>query len=40
MDWLGVLSIVFGDWSVVVVAVLGFFIALGLYKCIKDWLPF
>lgn len=40
MDWLAVLSSVFGSWATLVVAILAFFIALGLYKCLKDWLPF
>lgn len=40
MSWLAVFQTVFGDYGTLVVAVFTFFIALGLYKCLKDWLPF
>lgn len=40
MNWLAVFRSVFGDFGTIVVAIFSFFIALGLYKCVKDWLPF
>lgn len=39
MDWFALVQVVFGDFAVVVVALLTFLVALGVYKLVKDWLP-
>lgn len=40
MSWFALLQSVFGDLSVIVVALFTYLFALGLYKLLKDWLPF
>nr|DAQ43354.1 MAG TPA: hypothetical protein [Inoviridae sp.] len=40
MDWYAVISLVFGDLAPIIIAVLAYLFALGVYKLIKDWLPF
>ena len=40
MDWYGVITLVFGDFAPLIVAVCTYLFALGVYKLIKDWLPF
>lgn len=40
MDWFAVLQTIFGDAAVIVVALFTYLVALGLYKLLKDWLPF
>lgn len=40
MDWYSVITLIFGDLAPVIVAVLAYLFALGVYKLIKDWLPF
>lgn len=39
MSWYTAISAIFGEWAPVVVAAATFLFALGLYKFIKDWLP-
>lgn len=39
MDWYAVITAVFGEWAPLMIAVLTFLFALGVYKFIKDWLP-
>lgn len=40
MTWFSLLQSVFGDLSVIILALFGYLLALGLYKLLKDWLPF
>lgn len=40
MTWFALLKSVFGDLSVIIVALFTYLLALGLYKLLKDWLPF
>lgn len=40
MDWFAIIQMIFGDFSVIVVALFGYLFALGIYKLLKDWLPF
>ncbi len=40
MTWFALLKSVFGDLSFIVVALFSYLLALGLYKLLKDWLPF
>lgn len=40
MTWFALLQSVFGDLSVIILALFGYLLALGLYKLLKDWLPF
>lgn len=40
MSWFALLQSVFGDLAVIIVALFTYLLALGLYKLLKDWLPF
>lgn len=40
MNWFALLRSVFGDFAVIIVALFSYLLALGLYKLLKDWLPF
>lgn len=40
MSWFAVLQTIFGDLAIIVVALFTYLVALGLYKLLKDWLPF
>jgi hypothetical protein len=40
MTWFALLRSVFGDLAVIIVALFTYLFALGLYKLLKDWLPF
>lgn len=40
MTWFALLQSVFGDLAVIIVAFFTYLLALGLYKLLKDWLPF
>lgn len=40
MTWFSIIQVIFGDYSILVIAVLTYLLALGVYKLIKDWLPF
>lgn len=40
MDWWALIKLVFGDYAIIVVAFFGYLFALGVYKLLKDWLPF
>lgn len=40
MTWFALLRSVFGDLAVIIVALFTYLLALGLYKLLKDWLPF
>ena len=40
MTWFALLQSVFGDLAVIIVALFDYLLALGLYKLLKDWLPF
>ena len=40
MTWFALLQSVFGDLAVIIVALFSYLLALGLYKLLKDWLPF
>lgn len=40
MTWLSLIELIFGDYSVLILAALSYLIGLGVYKLLKDWLPF
>lgn len=40
MTWFALLQSVFGDLAIFIVALFSYLLALGLYKLLKDWLPF
>lgn len=40
MTWFALLKSVFGDLAFIIVALFSYLLALGLYKLLKDWLPF
>lgn len=40
MSWFALLQSVFGDLAIIIVALFTYLLALGLYKLLKDWLPF
>lgn len=40
MTWFALLQSVFGELAVIIVALFGYLLGLGLYKLLKDWLPF
>lgn len=40
MTWFALLQSVFGELAVIIVALFAYLLALGLYKLLKDWLPF
>lgn len=40
MSWFTLLHSVFGDLAIIIVALFTYLLALGLYKLLKDWLPF
>lgn len=40
MTWFSLIRSVFGDLAVIIVALFAYLLALGLYKLLKDWLPF
>lgn len=40
MTWFALLKSVFGDLALIIVALFSYLLALGLYKLLKDWLPF
>lgn len=40
MSWFALLNSVFGDLAIIIVALFTYLLALGLYKLLKDWLPF
>ena len=40
MSWFAVIQTIFGDYAIIVVALFTYLFALGLYKLLKDWLPF
>lgn len=40
MSWFALLQSVFGDLAIILVALFTYLLALGLYKLLKDWLPF
>lgn len=38
--WFDVITAIFGDAAVLLLAIFGVLLALGVYKLVKDWLPF
>ena len=40
MSWFALIQSVFGDLAIIIVALFTYLLALGLYKLLKDWLPF
>lgn len=40
MSWFALLQSVFGDLAIIIIALFTYLLALGLYKLLKDWLPF
>lgn len=39
MDWYAVITLIFGDAAPLIIAVFTFLFALGIYKFVKEWLP-